>query len=119
MADDPSLAVDQLPLGDANILYKENAIYSMVLSGNDFIFNINRLPIPFGARGRNCVANTPLGHVVLTHGDVILHNGSTFKQIATGRIRKWLSDNIDGANRSRCFVVTSPRFNEVWICFRH
>ena len=117
MADDPSLAVDQLPLGDANILYKENAIYSMVLSGNDFIFNINRLPIPFGARGRNCVANTPLGHVVLTHGDVILHNGSTFKQIATGRIRKWLSDNIDGANRSRCFVVTSPRFNEVWICF--
>ena len=54
---------------------------------------------------------------MLTHGDVILHNGSTFKQIATGRIRKWLSDNIDGANRSRCFVVTSPRFNEVWICF--
>ena len=117
MAQDPSLAIDLLPMGDAMLVYKENAVYSMTLSGTDYIFNIEPLPVPGGMMGRNCIASTPKGHMVVMPGDVILHNGSSYQQIANGRVREWLFKNIDSTSRSRMFTTTNPRFNEVWVCF--
>jgi len=116
LAEEQSVMVDQLPLGDANIIYKENAMFSMVPSGGQDVFRFQRLPGNVGALSQNCVANTPLGHVVLTNGDVIIHTGQGVRSIINARMRKWLFSRIDSQNRGRSFVAFNPVANEVLIC---
>jgi hypothetical protein len=118
LAEEPSLMVDQLTLGDANIIYKEASMWSMVPTGDTAnVFRFQRLPGEVGALARGCIANTPRGHVVLTPGDVILHAGQGPKSIITSLMRRWLFNNIDGPNRKRTFVTVNPASNEVWVCF--
>lgn len=117
IAEEPSLLVDQLPLGDMNIVYKENSMYAMRATGGADIFQLQRLPGDVGALARGCMAQTPFGHVVLTHGDVIMHAGQGPQSIINGKMRKWLFQQIDSTNRNRSFVVTNPPAKEVWVCF--
>lgn len=118
LADDPSLMVDMLPLGDANIIYKESSMWSMVQTGSaDEPFRFQRLPGSVGALAKGCIANTDVGHVVLTPGDVIVHNGQGPKSIITGVMRRWIFNQIDSTNRKRAFLTTNPAANEVWVCF--
>jgi hypothetical protein len=117
LAEDPSLMVDQLPLADANIIYKESSMWSMVPTGNDQVFRFQRLPGSVGALARGCIVNTDVGHVVLTPGDVVVHNGQGPKSIITAVLRKWIFNQIDSTNRKRAFLTTNPAANEVWVCF--
>lgn len=117
LAEEPSLLVDQMVLGDANIIYKENSMYAMRATGGMDVFSFQRLPGSVGALARGCIASTPIGHVVLTHGDVILHSGQGPKSIINGRMRRWLFRTMDSTNRARSFVVTNPAASEVWVCF--
>lgn len=117
LAEEPSLMVDMLPLGDMNVIYKEQSMWAMTYIGAPQIFRFQRLPGNVGALARGCIADTPKGHVVLTAGDVILHNGQGPTSIITAVMRKWLFNQIDSTNRKRSFVCTNPAANEVWVCF--
>lgn len=117
LAETPDLMVDQLPLGDVNIIYKERSMYSMQYIGGQFIFRFARLPGDFGMLTRGCAVQYPGGHIVLSAGDVIAHNGQGPQSILTGRMRSWLFNQIDSTNYAACFVTSNPTRNEVWICF--
>ena len=117
IAEDPSLMVDQLVLGDSNIIYKENSMYAMRATGGMDVFSFQRLPGAVGALARGCIAATPSGHVVLTHGDVVIHSGQGPKSIISGRMRRWLFQNIDSDYRNRAFLAANPPAKEVWVCF--
>lgn len=117
LADSPDALIDAYPLGDQMILYKERSMYAMQLSGDQSVFRITRLPFDVGMLYRGCGAVTPLGHVVLTAGDVILHNGGAPRSLLTDRVRRWLFTRIDSANWRRCYLVANNTSNEVWICF--
>ncbi len=118
VAEESSILVDQLPLGDVNVLYKENAMYAMSLTGtNDPVFRFQRLPGSVGLLARGCVVNTEVGHVVLAYGDVVLHQGQGPRSIINGRMRTWLFRTIDTTNRKRAFLVANPPAKEVWVCF--
>lgn len=117
LAEEPSLLVDQLPMGDVNVIYKENSMYAMRATGGQDVFSFQRLPGSVGALAKGCIAQTPVGHVVLTHGDVILHSGQGPKSIIDGVMRRWLFRTIDSTNRARSFLVTNPPAKEVWVCF--
>ena len=117
LAETPDLMVDQLPMGNLNIIYKERSMYSMQYIGQPFIWNFQRLPGDVGMLARGCAVATPQGHVVLTAGDVILHNGQGPQSLLTGRMRRWMFNNIDSTAYKRAFVTANPNKNEVWICF--
>lgn len=117
LAEEPSLLVDQLPMGDVNVIYKENSMYAMRATGGMEVFSFQRLPGSVGALARGCMAAIPLGHVVLTHGDVILHNGQGPRSIIDGTLRRWLFRAMDSTTRERSFLVTNPPAKEVWVCF--
>lgn len=117
LAEDPSPIVDQLTLGDTNIIYKEQSMWSMTPSGDNQIFRFQRLPGDVGALVRGGITNTPVGHVVLTPGDVILHSGQGPKSIVNAVMRRWIFNQVDSPNRLRSFIVANPPANEVWICF--
>ena len=117
LAETSDHVVDCLPLGGVNIVYKERSMYQMSLIGGQYIFQFQRLPGEFGALAAGCIANTPMGHVVLTPGDVILHRGGEPESIITGRLRRWLFSTINSEYYRRSFVVSNPGRNEVWVCF--
>lgn len=117
LADEPSNIVDCLPLGDVNIIYKERAMYAMQYIGAPFVFKFQRLPGDVGMLAQRCAVNTPIGNIVLTAGDVIVHNMQGPQSIANGQVRKWLFTNMDSDNYRNSFLVANPNRNEVWICF--
>jgi hypothetical protein len=117
LAETPDTLVDALPLGDALIIYKQFSMYAMRFIGGDFIFQFQKLPGESGMLFRGCGANTPLGHVVLTAGDVVINNGQGVQSIADGQIRRYIFSNIDSTNYQRAFVTTNPQRNEVLVCF--
>ncbi len=117
LSETPDVIIDCLPLGDNNIIYKERSMYAMTYVGAPYIFRFQRLPGESGILAAGCVANTPLGHVVLTAGDVVVNNGTGVQSIANGVIRDYIFKNISSLYYKRAFVVPNPQKNEVWICF--
>lgn len=117
LAEDPSLMVDQLVMGDVNVIYKQNAMYAMRATGGVDVFSFQRLPGRQGLLAVGAVADTPVGHVVLTNGDVVLHAGQGAESIIDGTLRRTLFRTIDATNRQRAFVTTNPAASEVWICY--
>ena len=119
LAETTDLIVDQLVLGDANLIYKERSIYSMRLIGGTQVFEFRRLPGNFGMLTQGCAAVTPKGHVVLANGDVVLVDGINEPQsIVSDRLKTWLfASQIDSQSYSKCFVAANPSKSEAWICY--
>jgi hypothetical protein len=109
--------VDALPFGDTLIVYGQEGRYAVRYIGGDGVFSFQQLPGKDGLLARGCVANTPVGHVFLTNGDVRLHAGGEAKSIAEGWVRDWLAASMDTTNATRSFVVLDPPETEVWVCF--
>lgn len=118
LAETSDVIVDCMPMGDVNIIYKERSMYAMTYIGAPFIFRFQRLPGETGMLARGCGVNTPLGHVVLTAGDVVLNTGQGVTSIANGIVRNLIFKNIDSTNYKRAFVTANPQKNEVWVCCR-
>ncbi len=116
LAETPDKIIDALPLGDSLIIYKERSMYAATYVGAPYIFRFQRLPGESGILARGCVVNTPLGHVVLAAGDVVLNSGQGVASIANGIVRKLIFNSIDSTNYKRAFVTANPQRNEVWIC---
>lgn len=117
LSETTDVLVDALPMGDLLIIYKERSMYSMQFIGGNTKFKTQRLPGNVGMLARGCAAITPVGHVVLTSDDVVLHAGQGAKSIINGRMRRWLFSQIDATNYKRCFLTTNERRNEVLVCF--
>lgn len=117
LAETPDKLIDALPLGDSLIIYKERSCYTMRFVGAPFIFQFQRIRGDYGMLSKGCGVETPLGHVVLTAGDVVLNNGQSIQSIADGQVRRFIFNNINSANAGRAFVTANPQKNEVLVCF--
>jgi hypothetical protein len=118
LSETPDIIIDALPLGEQLIIYKSSSMYSCRWIGGQQVFAFARLPGNVGMLGRNCVANTPVGHVVLTTGDIVVHQGNEPRSIANGRVRQTVFDELDNSYAEQAsFVATNPSKSEVWICY--
>lgn len=110
--------IDSLPLGDMNVIYKDDAIHFQQAIQSSAIFRFGRLPGDTGLLARGCVVNTPVGHVLLTAGlDVVVHSGQGLRSLITGRMRTWLASNINQSYAQRSFLAVDPSSTEVLVCF--
>jgi hypothetical protein len=125
LAETPGALVDCMPLGELLAVYKEDSIYVGQYTGSNNagdlrnnIFDFKRIPGTDGLFGRNCVADTPRGHVFLAKNrDVRLFDGVNTVSVAEGRVKQYLQAFMDKAKDSSAFVVSHPTYSEVWICF--
>jgi len=108
--------IDGLALRDSFIIYKEDAVYSMRHIGGQYVFSFNEI-FQFGILSRRCVKEFEGRHLVLTYGDLILHDGQTAESIIDKRMKRWLVDNIDATNYETSFIVQDHQKNEFKICF--
>jgi hypothetical protein len=85
--------------------------------GAPYIFRFQRLPGDSGMLAKGCGAATPVGHVVLTAGDVVVNTGQGVQSISNGIIRDYIFKNISTQYYKRSFVTANPQKSEVWVCF--
>ena len=117
LSETSDVLVDGLALGDTFAIYKTASMYAMTYIGGQYIWQFRKLPGEAGMLARGCACNTPMGHLVLTSGDLIVHNGMGPTSILSGKMRKWLFATMDANFYARSFLVSSPGLNEAWVCF--
>ena len=120
LAETNGLCVDQLVLGDSNIIYKDDSVYSMTYIGGQSIFKFRKLFEP-GILTQGCVALFPSTqgekHCYLAADNAYIHDGVNNIPLLTDYWQEALFNNVEQTALSSCFVVTNRHFNEVWICF--
>lgn len=110
--------VDALPLGDQLMIYTTGSTHVMRWVGGRYVMSVTPVAGGVGMLARNCGALTPLGHVVMTTGDIVLQGDGPPRSIATGRVRRTIFEQLDNASAERaCFVCANPSFSEAWICY--
>ena len=104
-------------LGDIRLIYKESAVYYMRFIGGQSIWETDVLFSQFGCIGPYAVKQLEKSHIVVTAGDVILHNGLTWKSVIDDKNRKLLFDNLNAAYKDETTVVVKFLTSQVWICY--
>lgn len=109
--------VDGLTLGDGFVVYKSASAHMMRYIGGQSVFAIQRIPGSVGVLARGCVVDTPVGHVCLTTGDIVVHNGGVPESIATDLVRNTIFAEMDPDYYTRAFLTANPSQSEVWVCY--
>jgi len=117
LAETPDKIIDAMPMGDLLIVYKERSRYALQYIGFPDVIRPQRMPGEVGMLARGCGVQTPMGHVVLAPGDVVIHSGQETRSILTGKYRRMLFATLDSTNYARSFVTANPERAEVWICY--
>ncbi len=114
------VVVDGLDLGNLFIVYREESTYAFQYIGApNFFVSSKLLRDGVGLLAKGCVAQIPLGHLVVTRSDVIVHNGSlnSDQSILERRWKKRLFSTLDDDNFKNTFLLVNQPEKEVWICF--
>lgn len=109
--------IDCLPMRDFNVVYKENSVYGQQYIGGNQVFRFYKLFEMFGALSRRCMKAFYGRHIVLTDGDIVLHDGQQANSIVDRKMRRWLFSQIDTDTYFRAFVTPNYAEKEMWVCF--
>jgi len=109
--------VDALPLGDTNVIYKEDSIWSMSYEGGQSIFGFRQLFNDAGILGKDCAKAFDNQHFVVSEDDVYTHNGQSKQSIVDSQIRDELFNSMHPDYKTRTFVAADREKNEMWVCF--
>ena len=102
-------------LRDDLVLYKNDSIYRMFYTGNEFIFDIERVISDRGCDSVDGVGALGDVHFFADRGDIRVFNGQETQSIAISRIKEALSSAISNENRDKTIVVAYPERDEVWV----
>lgn len=118
LADTFGEIMDGMSLGDAFIIYKRYACYTLQYVGGQYVHKFRKLYDSTGIMASDCVAEFNGKHLVLTASDIVVHDGSPAKprSILTKRMRNWLFNSINTDNYHRSFVKAYRRKREIWVC---
>lgn len=109
--------VDCLPLGDANIVYKQNSTWLMQFIGPPFIFGFRHITKLTGMLATDCAVEfRPGQHCVLTADDVVVHNGVDQQSAADSKTRRSIFAQLNEDFYQTSFLAHNIDKNEVWVC---
>lgn len=108
------------PLGNANIVYKEDAVYIMQYIGGTLVMAFRKI-FDWGIANPACVCNLDDRHIVFTkQGDLVEHNGQTWRSLNRDRIDMNFTAGLNNAGLLTIydnFFLVHNRFDkEVYIC---
>lgn len=109
---------DGLQLGNIFVIYAQDQVWAMEYTGSSFVFNFRRLFPTGGIINTNCVVEVEGKHFVFGENDIYVHDGSTKKSIADGRVRRRIFQTIDRNNRNSFFTLHDSVSNLVYFCYR-
>ena len=117
LVDTFSEIIDGRPLGDAFMIYKEQAIYAMNYVGTPYIFSFKLMSPSVGALSKNSVVEFEGGHFFMGNSDFYVNNGQSITHILNKRMQKAVYNNITGDAYQKCYAVADHARNEIWACY--
>ena len=117
LADTAGGIVDAAALRGQFVIYKQHATYVANFVGGSFVFTFRKFLTTSGIMAQNCVTEALGQHVVMTDGDVILHDGQNVRSLVDEKLRRFIFLQIDPVNFVNSFVFNYRAAKEVWICF--
>ena len=111
----PGRVIDGLSLRQSFILYKTHSTWTLDLIGGTFVFSQRPVFTKLGMLSSGCAVELRGKHLVLTDGDVVLHDGVTAESIADQRVRRTLFAGLDDDNFQNSWVALDKEAGEVWI----
>ena len=117
LADTAGGIVDAAALRGQFVIYKQHATYLANFVGGSFVFTFRKFLTTSGIMARNCVTEALGQHVVMTDGDIILHDGQNIRSLVDEKLRRFIFLQIDPVNFVNSFVFNYRAAKEVWICF--
>ena len=112
----PGILVDGRALRDAFYIYKTHATYVLQLIGGSLIMSVRPVFSTMGALSRGCIVEWRGQHIVLTDGDVVIHNGVEAQSLVDRRVRRAIFENMDVDNFGNSYLVLDKEAQEVWVC---
>ena len=110
--------VDGVPLRDVLMLYKEFQAWQMQYIGGVFVFRFSRVFEHVGALSRRSAVEFFSGkHLVFTGNDIVQHDGHQAESLITGKMRSFITNNLDEVNYNKSFVAVDADNSEVWVCW--
>lgn len=110
--------LDGLVLGSQFIIYSNSQVYLMEYTGSTLVFNFRRLFPTGGIINTNCVVEVEGKHFVFGDDDIYVHDGSTKRSLADGKVRRRIFGSIRRSDYKKCFVVHDSVNNFVKFCYR-
>ena len=104
-------------LRDHLIIYGSRQTFDVSFIGGSFVWRFDTLFQSNGILGVHCALEFHSKHVVLTAGDVLVHNGHTTESPINDIDRRWLFERMSDTQYSRSFLARDFSNDEIWICF--
>ena len=112
IAEGGDFIIDMYPLGEINVIYKGNAAFGMRYIGLPDLFAFPKIMGMNGILTRRCVQEVLKRHVVVTQGDIIIHDGQNVQGLLNQKQQKSLFTDIDPTYFDRSFTFVIPKKRE-------
>lgn len=117
LTDSQSHIIDGFPLRDSFVIYTNRDTFIMDYVGGAMVFNFRKIFSDSGILAPNCAVEFEGQHFVISEEDIFVHNGSTRRSVATGRVKDFLMSQISGVNYLGTRVFSYPTRKEIWIAY--
>lgn len=107
--------VDQLVLGNTNVIYAERGVYAMDFIGAPLVFSFRELFTDEGIINRGACAAFEAKHLVVGRNDIYVHDGSSKASVANLKVKNEFFNDVVDTETIFCHV--SEKTSEVWICY--
>ncbi|WP_310606725.1 hypothetical protein [Buttiauxella brennerae] len=108
--------VDACENGGTLYVYTERETFSLTPSGNDQSpFITKTVYSDLGCLDLGCSANCHGYNYVFTGSDVVRHDAVSWKSIADGAVRDFISDMANDAGLGKVRMIGYPELSEVWL----
>ncbi|MEG2040460.1 MAG: hypothetical protein RR068_05040, partial [Hafnia sp.] len=111
-----SQIIDACENGGTLYVYTERETFSLTPSGNDQSpFITKTIYSDLGCLDLDCVVNCHGYNYVFTGSDVVRHDAVSWKSIADGYVRDFISDAANHAGVGKIRMVGYPELSEIWV----
>lgn len=104
-------------LRDTLLIYKRRSAYAMQYVGGNEVMAQRLAFGDLGALSKNAVIEFAGRHLVVTEGDVIVHDGANVSSVVNRRMRSALFTRMDNGNSDSVFVVRDFDRSEILIAY--
>jgi hypothetical protein len=105
--------VDGAALRSTFIIYSEDQIWGMSLSGDQFVFDFSRLFGDGGLISQDCAVEVDGRHYCFGPTDIYMHDGSSKQSIIDKRNRDYVFRNLNKNYINASFALYMPKYNEI------
>ena len=107
--------LDQLTLGNTQIIYAERGVYAMDFIGAPLVFSFREIFSDDGIISRGACASWEGKHLVVGQNDIYVHDGNVKKSLSSLKVKDEFYKGLIDAESVFCKSVASR--SEVWICY--